>query len=51
MLREERGAGEVPRVSVQWVQGDLHGGQGDKGGEGSGGDGGDPIVVEREQPH
>lgn len=50
-LGAERSAREKPRVRVQWIQGDLHGGQGDKRGEGSGGDGGDPIVIEGQQPH
>ena len=50
-LPGERSAGQEPRVSMQWVQEDLHGRQGDKCGEGSRGDGGDPVVVEGQQPH
>lgn len=46
----ERPAGEE-LVSVQWIQEDLHGGQGDQCGEGSGGDGADAIVIEGQQSH
>lgn len=38
-------------ASVQWIQEDLHGGQGDQRGEGSGGDGADAIVIQRQQSH
>lgn len=49
VLGVERFVREKFRVRVQWIQGDLYGGQGDKRGEGFGGDGGDSIVIEGQQ--